>query len=88
MTLDLVDALGLKKNSTKDQILEEVKNFRKLAAEADIQKKEIENLRNHMYLPNKEDKSSKLHQLQVQESIFSEKPNYTTAKFFGHSSDP
>ena len=39
MTTDLVDALGLRKNSTKDQILEEVRNFRKLAAEADVQKK-------------------------------------------------
>ena len=42
-----------------------MRNFRKLAAEADNQKKEIEDLRNHMNLPNKEDKNSKLQQLKV-----------------------
>ena len=87
MAKDLVDALGLGKNVTKAQILEEVRNFKKLATEADIQKKEIENLRNSMNIPSNTGLNAKMQELHVEGSIFSEKPNYTTAKFFDHSSE-
>ena len=36
MAKDIVDVLGMKKNSTKAQILKEVQNFKKLAAQADM----------------------------------------------------
>ena len=93
MAKDIVDVLGMKKNSTKAQILNEVRNFKKLAAEADMQKREIEDLRSLMNLSDhnsllKDTNVSKLPpKLQVNDHIFSEKPNYTTAKFFDQVSD-